>query len=250
MLRRGRVPLAAQQALLDSEPDNVAVWLRAMAWARSRDDDAAMEAAFHGAASATRFDTHRGATMLAIMEGFAGLPTPERCMDPRVQEMAREKLPAERTLDAGTFVQLMGMAREHASVFPGTMLREICSVGGDNALTEKRNAECTHVLTAMAGGEMSIDRYFAMAQLIELTGDTPAGMEWRERYRQLRWMMEQGRQDAPRLDLGTMASGEVAAYEAALRANGRWPPPADWLPGDERSRSLIQTGRPPPDSNP
>ena len=32
-----------------------------------------------------------------------------------------------------------------------------------------------------------------------------------------------------------------------LAKAGRWPPPADWLPKNERARSLILTGRPPPE---
>ena len=44
-----------------------------------------------------------------------------------------------------------------------------------------------------------------------------------------------------------MIEGEVPAMQAELEAHGRWPAPAGWLPDNERARSLIQTGRPPPD---
>ena len=39
---------------------------------------------------------------------------------------------------------------------------------------------------------------------------------------------------------------EMTGMQEALRAQDHWPPPADWLPADERARSLILTGRPPP----
>ena len=42
---------------------------------------------------------------------------------------------------------------------------------------------------------------------------------------------------------------EVDSLRAVLEARNRWPPPADWLPDDERARSLILIGRPPPETH-
>ena len=42
------------------------------------------------------------------------------------------------------------------------------------------------------------------------------------------------------------ALDEVQSMQEALLAAGRWPAPTNWLPQDQRARSLIQTARPPP----
>lgn len=236
----------AQQALLTSEPDNAAAWLRAMTWAKFRHDDAAMEEAFWRAARASRYDTHRGSRMLAIMEGYADLPTPKVCDIPEVQELVRKQLPGGRPLNAGTLVEVMGMAQEQATVFSGANLQEFCKEKNGAKLPPDRQAGCVAISSLMAGDGSLLERQVAMPRLIELTGDTPAGAEWRERYRQLRWMVEQQRQLNTHIDFIDMMTNEAGAMEAAVRAAGRWPPPANWLPEDERSRSLIQTGRPPP----
>ena len=236
----------AQQALLTREPDNAAVWLKAMTWARFRGDDAAMEEAFWRAASARRYDTHRGSRMLALMEGYADLPTPKVCDIPELQALARKRLTGGRPFDAGTLVEVMGMAQEMATVFAGANLQEFCKEAKGVKLPPDRQAGCTTIYSQMAGDGSLLERQVAMPQLIELTGDTPAGAEWRERYRQLRWMVEQQRQLRTQMDLIDMMTNEVGAMEAAVRAAGRWPPPPNWLPVDERARSLIQIGRPPP----
>ena len=49
------------------------------------------------------------------------------------------------------------------------------------------------------------------------------------------------------LTMEDYAFDEMGAMQRALEAQGLWPAPAGWLPRDERARSLIQTGRPPPD---
>ncbi len=234
-----------QQALLAIEPDNMAVWLRAIYWARARKDDAAVDAAYLRAASAPRYDMHRGSTLLAVMDGYAGVSTPGSCKYAGVQEEARKQLPGGRELDAGLWVEFLGLAGEQASVITGATLNEVCKAEDGGALAPQRHAGCVHIYSAMAEGDTVVEQMIAASQLIRLTGDDPESMQWRERYRQLHWMME-GSRGAPPLDLVDLGTNEVTSMQQALRAAGRWPAPDGWLPRDERARSLIQTGRPPP----
>ncbi|MEO5630091.1 MAG: hypothetical protein ABIQ62_10040 [Thermomonas sp.] len=231
-----------QQALLANEPDNMAVWLRAMAWARARNDDAAVDAAFKRAASAQHYDMHHGSTLLALMEGYAGLPNPASCKLAGVQEALRKQVPAGRELDIALWVEILGLAGEQASVIVGAPLNQVCAAEVAGALATQRQADCIHIYSAMAGGDTIVEQMIAVVQLIRLTREAPEAMQWREHYRQLRWIMEQRGGGVPPMDLVDLATNEMAAMQQALRAAGRWPAPEGWLPRDAWTRSLIETG--------
>ena len=239
--------VAAQQASLQAEPDNTAVWLRAMTWARMRKDDAAMEDAFKRAVAAPHYDTHRGSTLLAVMEGYAGLATPPICMDAGVQALASQKLGGGRSFDAMRFVEIMAMAGEAANVMYGMELRTLCKAGEGAVLPRGRQADCVRLYSTMASDPDAVEQWRALSQLVELTADAPEGPVHRERFRQLQWLMQEQRKDWKRFG---MHSDGVEAMQETLAKAGRWPPPADWLPKDERARSLILTGRPPPEKKP
>ena len=239
--------VAAQQASLQAEPDNTAVWLRAMTWARMRKDDAALEDAFKRAAAAPRYDTHRGSTLLAVMDGYAGLPTPAACMDTGVQALIRKELPGDRSFDATVFVEMMALAGEIATAIYGMELRTLCKAEDGGALPKGRQADCVRIYSAMASGPSTVEQWRALTQLVELTADAPEGPAHRERFRQLQWLMQEQRKGWKQFDHLAMGTSEVETMQAALAKAGRWPPPADWLPDDERARSLILTGRPPPE---
>ena len=236
-----------QQALLQAEPANAAAWLRAMTWARSRKDDAAVEEAFKRAAAASRYDTHRGSASLAVMEGYAGLQTPPACMDSRLQDRLRKEMPAGRVLDASLFVEMMALAGEHASPFVGSELSTHCTAEDGGALSAGRQAGCVRIYTGMAGSDSALEQMIATRQLIGMLRDAPEGPVLRERYRGLQWLFEEQRRDWKQFG---MDSDGVEAMQETLAKAGRWPPPADWLPKDERARSLILTGRPPPEKKP
>ena len=236
---------AAHQAALQAEPDNAAVWVRAMTWARMRSDDAALEDAFKRAAAAPHYDTHRGSTLLAVKEGYAGLPTPAICMDSRLQAFARRELPPGRSLDAMTLVEMMAMAGEAQNAIYGMELRTLCKAEDGGVLPSDRQADCVRIYSTMASDPDTVEQWMALSQLVELTAGAPEGPALRERFRQLQWLFEQQQKNAKELDHLAIGASDVETMQAALAKAGRWPPPADWLPEDERSRSLILTGRPP-----
>ena len=234
-----------QQALLAAEPDNAAAWLREAAWAHMRGDEPAQEAAFKRAAAATRYDTHVGAAALPLVEAYRGMPTPAACTDPVVQEAIRKQMPGGRAFDPGTVVELLGMAGDQmgaSALYMG--LDGMCKAQDGGALAPDRRADCIRVYTAVAGGNTMLEQLTATARLVELVQDGEGAAEWRERFRQQRWMLEQQRVLGAEFDVFAEMDG-AAALQEALRKQGLWPPPADWLPSDERARSLILTGRPP-----
>ena len=236
---------AAQQAALQAEPDNAAVWVRAMTWARMRGDNVAMQNAFKRAVAAPQYDTHRGSTLLAIMDGYAGMPTPAACTDSRVQALIRKELPGDRTFDAALLIEMMAMAGEVQNAIYGMELRAMCKAEDGGVLPRGRQADCVRIYSTMASDPDTVEQWMALSQLVELTAGAPEGPALRERFRQLQWLFEQQQKNAKELDHLAIGASDVETMQAALAKAGRWPPPADWLPEDERSRSLILTGRPP-----
>jgi hypothetical protein len=104
-----------------------------------------------------------------------------------------------------------------------------------------RRRDCIELLQRMAIEDDLMRQHMALRKLIPLLGPH-ASAPWRERLRQLLWLQGVGLRGAG-LSSGTLADywkrGEVAAWQARAQELGRWPPPPDWLPRDERSRRLI-----------
>lgn len=236
-----------QQALLEAEPDNKATWLMAMSWARARGDDAALGQAFARAAQAIRYDTHRGATVQAVLEAYTGLPTPAVCKDPTVQAAMRKDVPGIRDFDAMSFLEITALAGENAQVIHGAALGKMCDAEQGASLSPARRNDCIGIYTAMAGGGTLVEESVATSNLVRLTAGTAEGAAWRERYRNQRWLSSQLGNGAAwtHLRVEDHVAGELQVLQDVLRAEGRWPAPADWLPADERARSLILTGRTP-----
>lgn len=236
-----------QQALLDSEPDNMAAWLAAMSWARARSDDVSLGQAFVRAAKATHYDTHRGATFQAVTEAYAGLSTPPVCREPSVQAAMRKEMPGMRNFDAMAFVEMSALAGESAQAVHAGALGTMCSADQGAPMSPTRRRDCISIYTAMAGGGTLAEESLATSNLVRLTRDSAEGEAWRERYRNQQWLWSQVGDRAiwAELQVEDYVFGEAEALQQVLRADGRWPAPAGWLPQDERARSLILTGRPP-----
>ena len=242
---------AAQRALLAAEPDNVAVWLREMDWARMRGDLAASKAAFELAAAGSGYDTHRSATHAMIRLGYADVPMPAACLHPDVPKAAAHwrsvtGMPAP-VGELGVLDHALGLANINMTNPSYIDIRQQCVPTADVPIHDEKRAACQRVMSRLADGETLIEQAVSLDAMVRLTVDEADASHWRERYRQSRWLIQQQANISfhSLLRPEDFADGEVPAIQALLEAAGRWPPPADWLPDDEHSRSLILTGRPP-----
>ncbi|MEF9978663.1 MAG: hypothetical protein RR792_08200 [Thermomonas sp.] len=241
---------AARQALLQAEPGNMLVWLREMARASQRDDAAAAGLAFQRAASAPAYDAHGSVIQRVMFNAYGTLSLPLSCVDEGVQDAMQREMRIDLGRPFGVFDHAMLMAVAGAPTMALSPLRQHCMphAGMDSV----RRSACRSVLTRLAGGDIWIERMIALDVLVQLLGDDPEAAAWRERYRENRWMMTQLADSKIQALLlpEDYWNDEARSIQAALQIAGRWPPPADWLPDDEHARSLILTGRPPPEKKP
>ena len=104
------------------------------------------------------------------------------------------------------------------------------------------------VLGRLADAPYLIERAVGLAAMARLTADDKDGATWRERYRQFRWMQQQ--MSDPKVQALLRPEDylleEANTMQAILQAEGRWPPPTDWQPEDERARSRVRAGSPSP----
>jgi len=243
---------SVQNALLAAEPENMAVWLWEMHWAKQRGDTEAARTAFERAAAATRYDIHSGATHEAMLQGYAGLAMPASCLRAEVKlanAFMREMTGApENTVETGMLDHALALAAVNGnlSLPPYNNVRQPCTPALNDAMTPTLRETCKRIHTRLADGDTLMGQIIATQVMVELTIDSPESAAWRERYRRNRWLMEQ--QLDPRIlslhRIEDSAGGELQGMQATLEAAGRWPPPAEWLPADANDRSLIRTGRP------
>lgn len=127
-------------------------------------------------------------------------------------------------------------------------VRTRCVPQPEKALAPEARLGCRNILTRMSEGDTVYERAIALDTMIQLAVDDPDASAWRQRYREFRWGYEQFKDSEIHRSLRPEDYwiDEVGSIQTALKASGRWPPPAGWLPDDDRARSLIQTGRPPP----
>ena len=126
-------------------------------------------------------------------------------------------------------------------------LQDRCGREGLAHLNAAAQGHCWKILTRLATQNSPVERGLALDLMVQLSVGSPDAPRWRHRYREHQWLMEQTADNRVQalLQPEDYWSGEVDAVQAALELAGLWPPPEDWLPRDERARSLIQTGRPP-----
>lgn len=243
---------APRRALLAAEPDNTAVWLRELTWARQRGDQGGVERAFAAAADAQRFETHLGIEQEVILAAYDDLPLPAACATPE----GRRELSniGQRGEDQDATMLDLALLRAHLMKFasqPGLSdLRERCKPEVFPAAGATVQDRCRKILRRLATQGSWLERTVALESLVAATAGDDDGAQWRERMREVLWMQEAGADPGVQSLLRgeDYMLDEMTAMQEALRAQDRWPPPADWLPRDERRRSLILTGRPPPES--
>ena len=133
---------------------------------------------------------------------------------------------------------------------PISALRQNCLPAAVEAAGKKRRANCNSIFGRLAESDSLVERAVAMDVMVQLSAGSSDAAHWRERYREQRWLMEQMADPEVQslLQPEDHSLEEANSIRAALEASDRWPPPADWLPRNEHARSLILTGRPPPES--
>jgi hypothetical protein len=90
-----------------------------------------------------------------------------------------------------------------------------------------------------------MEQSMALSHLVQYTAGQRDGAQWRERYRNLKWLFEQSgvRQlwaRGPMEDL--WVQGEVRGLQARLQALGAWPAPPGWLPARRCDRARVTSG--------
>ena len=236
---------SVQADLLAAEPDNMAVWQWEMVWAQMRKDPEASARAFEAAAAATRLDAHDGASQGAMVDAYGELPAPETCASAQARAAMRTSTGFDGDLSMADWAVMLGGLLVPTQ--PMGILRENCLPAIVEAAGKKRGANCHAIMGRLAHGGSLVERAVALEVMVQLSVGSSDAARWRERYREQRWLLEQ--MADPRvqslLQPEDHSLDEANSIQAALEASGRWPPPADWLPRDERARSLILTGRPP-----
>jgi hypothetical protein len=252
-------PRGALQFLLQAEPQNAAVQLRALAAADKRGDRKAADGYWQAAAAASTYDARTLEIGRLLHATMAGVDQPP--LDPRLAQAMGTWFGLNRPATAQDFadVGLIGMAAAWA--MPGLSpvgreckLEKLASAGLD------RQAECERVLELLSADESTLlAPMVGLTKLVELSGDSPEGKAWREQLRQFYWVYENMQQRLPGLssdgplpaEYGTwfMTEGELSAMRKALAHYGvPEQAPADWLPRTPRYRALVSTGREPASS--
>ncbi|MDQ3287136.1 MAG: hypothetical protein M3Q42_02535 [Pseudomonadota bacterium] len=238
-------PEAAMQRLHRSEPDNAAVWLLA----HSRADEDSIEAGrlLDAAANSTRYRLAFGDIGALMHEQYAAVESPQ--MQPEVaQALAEDYGQAAGTVPDVAGIQAMATAA--AVALPEfSSLRRACVPPDGARITPDRHEACTAIYTLMSEDPLLITQRVALVSLVGLSAGSPEGQGWRERLRQLHWIVTNAqvvlaRATPPGYTRAVWRDGELPALKALLAGAGiPAVPAADWLPEDSRTRELIRTGR-------
>lgn len=241
---------AAVANLLTLEPDNLDGWLLALQLAHRDDDATDVADALEGGAKASYYDARTGESFTRLSQALRGSSLPPACATAEFKTAWREMNQTEHSPTADDLAMVHAIAMASVELRAYSPLRDACGVEQVERIGRRRGDVCRTILARLADGDQLIDRVIGEISMVELTAGMAQGAQWRERYRNTRWMMENVRllNSSVAEIARRWSDGEVAAMQAEFAAQGRWPPPADWLPQDERARSLIQTGRPPPQS--
>ena len=239
-------PDAEWKHLATLDPDNAAVWMEAMELATRRHDDSAYDEALHRAATAKFHDSRIGTTFLHLQPLLGSLPRPDSCRNPSdVAELTGllGHVPSDME-----WTGVEASSLELAFGIPGYGSLSGCALEAP-AMSAQRRRDCVALLPRIAAGYTLLEDNVALRYLIPLAGDGAEGVALRERYRRLRWLFTQiPRARMPRDYFSRLwADGEIALLTEAAIAQHRWPPPPDWLPEDERGRSLVVNGNVPPE---
>jgi hypothetical protein len=214
---------AARARLQRLEPDNAAAWLQAFDAAWLAGDERLARAHLARAARSERFSYHFEELGLLLQDATTALPVPA----PTPAQLRALDMPAGSSADDVTAGAVFGHAVIVISGLP--RLHEAC---GRPGLEPAAYADCHGTLLHLARSRDLLSRMIGTSQLSRLTAGTPGQAQWQAAWRRLRWLHAQSAgfdSDSADYIRGAWQSGEVAALEALLRANGvPLEPPADW----------------------
>lgn len=241
---RGCDPDAEWRHLATLDPDNAAVWMLAMDISAQRHDDNAYDEALRRAAGAKFHDSRIGSIFLQVWPLLATLPLPDACRNQ--SDIVELTALLGHAPSASDWAGVEASSLELAFGIPAYGSLSGCSLDAP-AMSAQRRRDCMALLPRIAAGYTLLEDNVALRYLIPLAGDGAEGVALRERYRRLRWLFTQiPRAHMPRDYFSRLwADGEIALLTEAAIAQHRWPPPPDWLPEDERGRSLIINGNVP-----
>ncbi len=236
------------RSLLQQDPDNAEIRLRALADAAHKGDAQAAERHWRAATEAT---VHRsrflelGRLLRDIQREVPLPPLDARLAHAHGVWMGLGR-PAEVEDMADAFVIAMLAAVAMPAMAEVTRRCEARAIREDAV----RRAECIRVFTLLAADESTLlGPMVALPRLVELTEGEPGNAGWRARLRRIRWihesalarMLPSGPDQAP-LPKGYadwfIDEGEPAAMRWLLQAQGIPPePPQDWQPRDQAMRN-------------
>ena len=227
--------------LLRLDADNAAVWMLVMEAARRHRDEAGVEHALQRAAHAKFYDARMGTTYLHSRPALGALAPSARCLEVQTRQLEDT---LGRTPNADDWADVMALAMEMAAGMPAFGALSDCDER-ERPLSAARRRACLALLSRIADGDTLLEQHVALRRLVLLAGDAPGSGELRERYRQLRWLTARPMPSKlpPDFFRRLWTDGELAMLRRRAIAEGRWPPPPDWLPPDAQGRALILTGR-------
>lgn len=243
---------AALARLQEVEPDNAAVWLLALeqeatAQSPARNGEPQL-ALLSRAAQASRYDDHLADASRETLRALQAMRWPplDRDSEAAVRDMLHlsDSVPASALGPAlmATYATAMEIPSYSATV--GACEPDTVLLPGSDWL-----APCRTVMSLMADGDSLIAQALGTTRMVRLSPDGPEATHWRERLRQSHWLRAQWSGiGSPALIHAIREHGEVPALRVELERRGLGMPPPGWLPEQPRARSLILTGRLPPDS--
>lgn len=239
----------AVERLLRVDAGNAAAHLLAASRSASADDTDAVRAHVARAAAAPRFEPY-DQQLLELM--FA---TQQEIEWPRMSEdLARlwgRAFALGTVMDAEEWGVTNMMGYWMAMVNPTADVRFCMRLPND--ASDRYRADCRAVLEMLANDDALINQRVALPTLVAMTAGTSEGAHWRERLRQLFWLLEEGLMRAPGNPGSEMSAleyvrfrvgeGEVAGLREFLRRIGRPErAPADWQPDNPFHRQELDPG--------
>lgn len=238
----------ALEFLLQTEPDNAAIHILAMAAADRSGAPQMAERHWQAAASSTTHDPHAlkvSQLLYAAMED-AVLPP----LTPALARSMGQSLGSNRDATPEDLRDVGTMAVWAAVAIPAyqTVTRK-CSIDALAPLPTQRATQCRRVMTLLAMDQsLMIAQTIGLKKMVELSQGTGEAAAWRERFRQFHWtyenaqrnMMSKGSALPPEYLRWVLTEGELPAMRKLLEANGIPPSaPEGWLPDRADLRAVL-----------